>query len=101
MQSFAGSGRFIECSGRIVLWCSGCWEALILLGCEEDWRSERAFFECHCGQKLTLADRYDKGGSRPRKSTRPGSCCGASGLSAPRSEEASRLPLPEPYFSPG
>jgi hypothetical protein len=60
MQSFAGSGRFIECSGRIVLWCDECGEALVLLGCEEDWRSERAFFECHCGQKLTLANCRDE-----------------------------------------
>jgi hypothetical protein len=55
MQSFAGSGRFVECSERFVLWCGECGEALILLGSEEDWRLERAFFECHCGQKLTLA----------------------------------------------
>ena len=67
MQSFAGSGRFIECSGRIVLWCGECGEALVLLGCEEDWRSERAFFECHCGQKLTLKNRCDKGGLTPEE----------------------------------
>lgn len=60
MQSFAGSGRFIECSGRIVLWCDECGEALVLLGREEDWRSKRPFFECHCGQRLTLANRHDK-----------------------------------------
>jgi hypothetical protein len=57
MQPFAGSGRFIECSGRIVLWCAECGEALVLLGREEDWGSERTFFECHCGQRLTLANR--------------------------------------------
>lgn len=61
MQSFAGSGRFIECSGRIVLWCEECGEALVLLGREEDWGSERTFFECHCGQKLTLANRRHEG----------------------------------------
>ena len=55
MQSFAGSGRFIECLGRIILWCGECGEALVLLGCEEDWRAQRTFFECHCGQKPTLA----------------------------------------------
>lgn len=68
MQSFAGSGRFIECSGRIVLWCGECAEALILLGREEDWRrSQRTFFECHCGQKLTLADRRDGGVLTPEE----------------------------------
>jgi hypothetical protein len=61
MQSFAESGRFIECSGRIVLWCEECGEALVLLGREEDWGSERTFFECHCGQKLTLANRRNEG----------------------------------------
>lgn len=61
MQSFAGSERFIECAGRIILWCGECGEALILLGHEEDWRrSQRTFFECHCGQKLTLANRRDR-----------------------------------------
>lgn len=61
MKSFAESERFIECSGHIVLECKECRESLILLGCEEDWQSERTFFECHCGQKLTLMDRRDKG----------------------------------------
>jgi hypothetical protein len=55
MQSFAGSGPFIECLGRIILWCAERGEALVLLGCEEDWRAQRTFFECHCGQKPTLA----------------------------------------------
>jgi hypothetical protein len=61
MQSFAGSGPFIECLGRIILWCAERGEALVLLGCEEDWRAQRAFFECHCGQKPTLANRRDGG----------------------------------------
>ena len=61
MQSFAESERFIECSGRIVLWCEECGEALVLLGREEDWGSERTFFECYCGQKLTLANRRNEG----------------------------------------
>lgn len=60
MQSFAESERFIECSERIVLECNECGEALILLGREEDWRSERAFFECHCGQELTLGSRRER-----------------------------------------
>ncbi len=67
MQSFAGSGRFIECSGRIVLECNECGEALILLGREEDWRSKRMFFECHCGQRLTLMNRLDAGVLTPEK----------------------------------
>jgi hypothetical protein len=61
MKSFAESERFVECSGRIVLECSGCGEALILLGCEEDWQSERTFFECYCGHRLTLMDRHYEG----------------------------------------
>lgn len=61
MQSFAESERFIECSGRIVLECNRCGEALILLGRKEDWQSERTFFECHCGQTLTLMNRRDEG----------------------------------------
>jgi predicted RNA-binding Zn-ribbon protein involved in translation (DUF1610 family) len=61
MQSFAESERFIECSGRIVLRCKECGEALILLGREEDWRSERTTFECHCGQVLNLTNLRDEG----------------------------------------
>jgi hypothetical protein len=67
MQSFAGSGPFIECLGRIILWCGECGEALVLLGCEEDWRAQRTFFECHCGQKLTLANRHDGGVLTPEE----------------------------------
>jgi hypothetical protein len=61
MKPFAESERFIECSGRIVLECHECGEALILLGREEDWQSERTFFECHCGQTLTLMNRLEEG----------------------------------------
>ena len=61
MKPFAESERFIEWSGRIVLECNECGEALILLGREEDWRSERTFFECRCGQTLTLMNRVDEG----------------------------------------
>lgn len=60
MKSFAELERFVECSARTVLECNGCGEALILLGYEEDWQSERATFECYCGQKLTLMDRRDE-----------------------------------------
>ena len=59
MQPFAGSEPFIEGLGRIILCCAERGEALVLLGCEEDWRAQRTFFECHCGQKLTLTNRRD------------------------------------------
>lgn len=59
MQSFAESERFVECSDRIVLECHKCGEALILLGREEDWISERVSFECQCGQTLTFINRRD------------------------------------------
>ncbi len=60
-MSLAGSERFVECSGRIVLWCNKCGDTLILLSHEEDWQSERTFFECRCGQTLTLTNRRDEG----------------------------------------
>ena len=49
----------IEPSGGLVLECARCGEELVLLGPEEDWRSEgRTSFECGgCGEGLTLADR--------------------------------------------
>ena len=50
----------LESSGRIILEC-GCGERLILLGLEEDWRSEqRTEFECSCGKGLTLSDRLNE-----------------------------------------
>lgn len=53
--------RTLECSGQIVLEC-GCGENLVLLGLEEDWRSEeRTAFGCRCGRDLTLADGLDSG----------------------------------------
>jgi len=60
MRSIAKPERFVECSGRVVLECDGCGEALILLGHEEDWRSGGASFGCRCGQTLTLANRRDR-----------------------------------------
>ncbi len=52
--------RTLECSGQIVLDCQ-CGDSLILLGQEEDWRSEgRSDFGCGCGKNLTLADRPDE-----------------------------------------
>ena len=53
-------GKTVTCSGRIILEC-GCGERLILLGLEEDWRSEqRTEFECSCGKALTLSDRLNE-----------------------------------------
>ena len=38
---------------------SECGERLVLLGLEEDWRSEgRTAFECECGRELTLEDNH-------------------------------------------
>ena len=45
----------LESSERIILEC-GCGERLILLGLEEDWRSEqRTEFDCSCGKGLTIS----------------------------------------------
>ncbi len=47
----------VEPSGRTVLGCRRCGEGLILVGLEEDWRSEgRTTFGCACGEELTLDD---------------------------------------------
>lgn len=52
--------RTLECSRRIVLEC-GCGERLILLGLEEDWRSEQhTDFECSCGKGLNLSNRLNE-----------------------------------------
>ena len=60
MQPDQEPEHFVLCSERIVLECKRCDERLILLGLEEDWRSERTDFECQCGESLTLADRADE-----------------------------------------
>ncbi|MBV9455768.1 MAG: hypothetical protein JOZ19_16895 [Rubrobacter sp.] len=40
---------------RIVLKCRWCGEILVLIGREEDWRSEgRSSFQCECGESLTI-----------------------------------------------
>ena len=50
----------LESSERIILEC-GCGERLILLGLEEDWRSEqRTEFECSCGKGLNLSERLNE-----------------------------------------
>ncbi len=60
MQQPSESEKTVECSARIILEC-GCGEQLILLGLEEDWRSEqRTDFECSCGKGLTLSNRLNE-----------------------------------------
>ncbi len=48
----------VEPSGQTVLRCRGCGEGVVLIGLEEDWRSEgRTTFGCACGEKVALDDR--------------------------------------------
>ncbi len=51
----------VEPSGRTVLRCAGCGERLVLIGLEEDWRSEgrTAFGRAECGEELNLDDRSE------------------------------------------
>ncbi len=48
----------VEPSGRTVLRCAGCGEGMVLIGLEEDWRSEgrTAFAYAGCGEEVTLDD---------------------------------------------
>ena len=60
LSDLSESDQSVECSGRIILGCS-CGNRLILLGLEEDWRSEqRTDFECSCGKSLSLRSRLAK-----------------------------------------
>ncbi len=60
MRRSSKSERFVLCSERIILECR-CGERLVLLGLEDDWRSEgHTTFRCECGQELTLANRLDE-----------------------------------------
>ena len=43
----------------VVLVCEECGERVVLLSPLSAWRSERAAFECGCGEGLTLADSLD------------------------------------------
>ena len=47
----------------IVLVCKVCGERTVLGGPLAVWRSESTTFRCECGERLTLADRADPGGS--------------------------------------
>ena len=61
---------YVDCSGRLVLECNKCGEHMILLGLEDDWRLQRAGFECGCGESLTLSDRRDDEALRARHLSR-------------------------------
>jgi hypothetical protein len=50
----------VDSSRRVVLVCYECGEKVVLGGPESVWRSARTFFECECGQLLTLADQEDE-----------------------------------------
>jgi len=53
-------------SRQIVLLCEECGEKVVLGGPESVWHSASTFFECECGQVLTLAHREDENLSRER-----------------------------------
>jgi hypothetical protein len=63
---------------RVILVCYECGEKVVLGGPVSVWRSAVTFFECECGQVLTLAHREDENLSRER------------GLVAPRKKESLR-----------
>jgi hypothetical protein len=48
------------CSERIILVCQRCTERTVLGEPLSVWRSEKTFFECECGNRLTLADRLER-----------------------------------------
>jgi hypothetical protein len=50
----------VDSSRRVVLICDECGEKVVLGGPESIWHSASTFFECECGQLLTLADREDE-----------------------------------------
>ncbi len=57
---------------HVILVCYECGEKVVLGGPVSVWRSAVTFFECECGQQLTLADREDEARtSRERLVGRP------------------------------
>ena len=54
-------------SRQIVLLCEECGEKVVLGGPESVWHSASMFFECECGQVLTLAHRENENRSRERR----------------------------------
>jgi hypothetical protein len=57
-------------SRRVVLTCEECGEKVVLGGPESVWHSAHTFFECECGQLLTLADREDETRTRSERLVR-------------------------------
>ena len=47
-------------SRSVILVCEECGERVILVGSLSAWRSERAVFECGCGEGLTFANRLEE-----------------------------------------
>ncbi len=47
----------------VILICEVCGGRTVLGGPLAVWRSESTTFGCECGERLTLADRLDSGGS--------------------------------------
>ena len=61
-------GVDVDDPGRqVVLLCEECGEKVVLGGPESVWRSARTFFDCECGQRLTLADREDETRTRSER----------------------------------
>ena len=54
-------------SKRVVLICEACGEKVVLGGPASVWHSERTFFECECGQVLTLAHKEDESRAREER----------------------------------
>ena len=54
-------------SRQVVLLCEECGEKVVLGGPESFWHSAIIFFECECGQLLTLADREDETRTRGQR----------------------------------
>src|ERR671932_1628144 len=56
-------GHMRDAERDIVLVCEICGGRTVLGGPLAVWRSESTTFSCECGERLTLADRADPGGS--------------------------------------
>ena len=52
--------RVSRLSRSVILVCEECGERVALVDPLSAWRTERAVFECGCGEGLTLADRLDE-----------------------------------------
>jgi hypothetical protein len=50
---------------RVVLICDKCEERTVLGGPRAVWRSGYTVFECGCGERLTLADRFEDTTAEP------------------------------------